>query len=104
MVFLEFFALFVCQPRVHRNGNAHGAWSDVGVSERGDVHLHVGTLRLSKRAKRIPLTGINPARVLGPKHYGPVQVLAGQALGSAIFGGLALWAAWRLTRQLGRTA
>jgi len=34
-------------------------------------------------------------------HYGPVQVLAGQALGTAVFGTLALWIAFRLTARLG---
>lgn len=36
-------------------------------------------------------------------HYGPVEVLAGQAAGSAIFGSLALLSAFWLTRQLRRT-
>lgn len=35
-------------------------------------------------------------------HYGPVEVLAGQAAGAALFGSLALWVAFRLTGQLGR--
>lgn len=34
-------------------------------------------------------------------HYGPVQVLAGQALGTAVFGALAMWVAFRLTASLG---
>lgn len=34
--------------------------------------------------------------------YGPVQVLAGQAAGAALFGSLALWAAFRLTHALTR--
>ncbi|CAN5146618.1 MATE family efflux transporter [soil metagenome] len=33
--------------------------------------------------------------------YGPIGVLAGQALGSAIFGSLAMFTAFRLTRRLG---
>ena len=33
--------------------------------------------------------------------YGPVQVLAGQALGTAVFGALAMWVAFRLTASLG---
>jgi putative MATE family efflux protein len=33
--------------------------------------------------------------------YGPVQVLAGQALGTAVFGALAMWVAFRLTARLG---
>ncbi len=36
-------------------------------------------------------------------HYGPVEVLAGQAAGSAIFGSLALLSAFWLTRQLRRS-
>ena len=55
-------------------------------------------------------TGFNWARAtLGTipfawwgSHYGPVQVLAGQAAGAALFGSLALWAAFRLTANLGR--
>jgi putative MATE family efflux protein len=55
-------------------------------------------------------TGFNWARAtLGTipfawwgSHYGPVQVLAGQAAGAALFGALALWAAFRLTANLGR--
>jgi putative MATE family efflux protein len=35
-------------------------------------------------------------------HYGPVEVLAGQALGTAVFGALALWIAFRLTASLGK--
>ena len=35
-------------------------------------------------------------------HYGPVEVLAGQAAGAALFGSLALWVAFRLTAGLGR--
>ena len=34
--------------------------------------------------------------------YGPVEVLAGQAAGAALFGSLALWVALRLTAGLGR--
>ena len=34
-------------------------------------------------------------------HYGPVQVLAGQAAGTAVFGVLAMWLAFRLTASLG---
>lgn len=34
-------------------------------------------------------------------HYGPVEVLAGQAAGAALFGSLALWVAFRLTGRLG---
>ena len=37
-------------------------------------------------------------------HYGPVQVLAGQAVGAAIFGSLALLMAFRLTSRLGAQA
>ncbi|MDP1999066.1 MAG: MATE family efflux transporter [Rhodoferax sp.] len=54
-------------------------------------------------------TGFNWARAtLGTlpfawwgSHYGPVEVLAGQAAGAALFGSLALYAAFRLTRRLG---
>jgi Na+-driven multidrug efflux pump len=35
--------------------------------------------------------------------YGPVQVLAGQAVGAAIFGSLALAAAFYVTNRLGRS-
>jgi putative MATE family efflux protein len=35
-------------------------------------------------------------------HYGAVEVLIGQAVGAALFGSLALWAAFRLTGRLGR--
>lgn len=34
--------------------------------------------------------------------YGPVQVLAGQAVGAVLFGSLAMWTAFRLTTRLGR--
>ena len=34
--------------------------------------------------------------------YGPVGVLAGQALGTAVFGALAMWMAFRLTARLGK--
>jgi putative MATE family efflux protein len=34
--------------------------------------------------------------------YGPVQVLAGQAVGAVLFGSLAMWTAFRLTARLGR--
>jgi Na+-driven multidrug efflux pump len=55
-------------------------------------------------------TGFNWARAtLGTipfawwgSHYGPVQVLLGQAAGAALFGSLALWVAFRLTARLGR--
>jgi putative MATE family efflux protein len=54
-------------------------------------------------------TGFNWARAtLGTlpfawwgSHYGPVEVLAGQAAGAALFGSLALYFAFRLTRRLG---
>ncbi len=36
--------------------------------------------------------------------YGPVEVLAGQAVGFVIFGSLSLWAAYRLTSRLGQVA
>ena len=36
--------------------------------------------------------------------YGPIEVLAGQAAGAALFGSLALWTAFRLTRELARNA
>lgn len=35
-------------------------------------------------------------------HYGPVEVLAGQAVGAALFGSVALAVAFRLTRRLGQ--
>jgi putative MATE family efflux protein len=37
-------------------------------------------------------------------HYGPVEVMGGQAAGAAIFGTVALIAAFRLTNRLGRSA
>lgn len=54
-------------------------------------------------------TGFNWARAtLGTlpfawwgSHYGPVEVLVGQAAGAALFGSLALYAALRLTQRLG---
>ena len=72
--------------------------------------LFVATATFNNLGHPLWSTGFNWARAtLGTipfawwgSHYGPVHVLAGQALGSAIFGSLALWAAWRLTRQLGR--
>lgn len=74
--------------------------------------LFVATATFNNLGRPLWSTGFNWARAtLGTipfawwgSHYGAVQVLAGQALGSAIFGSLALWAAWRLTRRLGRTA
>jgi hypothetical protein len=35
-------------------------------------------------------------------HYGPVEVLAGQAAGAALFGSLAMYVAFQPTRRLGQ--
>jgi Na+-driven multidrug efflux pump len=53
-------------------------------------------------------TGFNWARAtLGTipfawwgSQYGPVEVLAGQAVGFALFGSAAMWVAWKLTSAL----
>ena len=74
--------------------------------------LFVATATFNNLGRPLWSTGFNWARAtLGTipfawwgAHYGPVHVLAGQALGSALFGSLAIWAAWGLTRQLGRPA
>ncbi len=71
--------------------------------------LFVANAAFNNLGKPLWSTGFNWARAtLGTipfawwgAHYGPVQVMAGQALGSAIFGSLAIWTAWRLAARLG---
>jgi len=77
--------------------------------------LFVGALYVSNAAfnnlgRPLLSTGFNWARTtMGTipfawwgSHYGPIGVLAGQALGSAIFGTLAVVMAFRLTARLGQ--
>jgi Na+-driven multidrug efflux pump len=72
--------------------------------------LFVSNAAFNNLGRPLWSTGFNWARAtLGTipfawwgAHYGPVQVLAGQAVGAALFGSLALWAAFRLTGRLGR--
>lgn len=74
--------------------------------------LFVANAAFNNLGKPLWSTGFNWARsTLGTlpfawwgAHYGPVQVLAGQALGTTIFGALALWAAFGLTQRLGTAA
>jgi len=71
--------------------------------------LFVANAAFNNLGRPLWSTGFNWARAtLGTiplawwgAHYGPVQVLAGQALGTAVFGALALWIAFRLTANLG---
>jgi putative MATE family efflux protein len=70
--------------------------------------LFVANAAFNNLGKPLWSTGFNWARAtLGTipfawwgAHYGPVEVLAGQAAGTALFGGVALWAAFRLTASL----
>jgi putative MATE family efflux protein len=72
--------------------------------------LFVSNAAFNNLGRPLWSTGFNWARAtLGTipfawwgSHYGPVEVLAGQAAGAAVFGSLALWAAFRLTGRLGR--
>ena len=71
--------------------------------------LFVANAAFNNLGRPLWSTGFNWARAtLGTiplawwgAHYGPVQVLAGQALGTAVFGALAMWIAFRLTANLG---
>jgi Na+-driven multidrug efflux pump len=73
--------------------------------------LFVSNAAFNNLGKPLWSTGFNWARAtLGTipfawwgAQYGPVQVLAGQAVGAAIFGALALLFAFHLTAKLGRT-
>lgn len=72
--------------------------------------LFVANAAFNNLGRPLWSTGFNWARAtLGTipfawwgAHYGPVQVLAGQAVGAMLFGSLAMLAAFRLTAQLGR--
>lgn len=71
--------------------------------------LYVANAAFNNLGRPLWSTGFNWARAtVGTiplawwgAHYGPVQVLAGQALGTAVFGALAMWIAFRLTARLG---
>ena len=71
--------------------------------------LFVANAAFNNLGRPLWSTGFNWARAtLGTiplawwgAQYGPVQVLAGQALGTAVFGALAMWVAFRLTARLG---
>ena len=71
--------------------------------------LFVANAAFNNLGRPLWSTGFNWARAtLGTlpfawwgSHYGPVEVLAGQAAGAALFGSLALFVAFRLTRRLG---
>ncbi len=70
--------------------------------------LFVANTAFNNLGRPLLSTGFNWARAtLGTipfawygAQYGPIGVLAGQALGSAIFGSLALWWAFRLTAEI----
>lgn len=72
--------------------------------------LFVANAAFNNLGRPLWSTGFNWARAtLGTipfawwgAHYGPVEVLAGQAAGAVLFGSLALFAAFRLTARLGR--
>ena len=71
--------------------------------------LFVANAAFNNLGKPMWSTGFNWARAtLGTipfawwgAHYGPIEVMAGQAFGTAIFGTLALWSAFKLTDALG---
>jgi Na+-driven multidrug efflux pump len=71
--------------------------------------LFVANAAFNNLGKPLWSTGFNWARAtLGTipfawwgAHYGPIEVMAGQAFGTAIFGILALWSAFKLTDALG---
>jgi Na+-driven multidrug efflux pump len=73
--------------------------------------LFVANAAFNNLGRPLWSTGFNWARAtLGTipfawwgAHYGPVEVLAGQAAGAVIFGTLALACAFWLTRSLGET-
>lgn len=70
--------------------------------------LFVANAAFNNLGRPLWSTGFNWARAtLGTipfawwgAQYGPVEVLAGQAVGYALFGSAALWASWRLTTAL----
>jgi putative MATE family efflux protein len=70
--------------------------------------LFVANAAFNNLGKPLWSTGFNWARAtLGTipfawwgAHYGPIEVLAGQAAGTAIFGTLAMWSAFRLTANI----
>ena len=72
--------------------------------------LFVANAAFNNLGRPLWSTGFNWARAtLGTipfawwgAHYGPVEVLAGQAAGAVLFGSLSLFAAFRLTARLGR--
>lgn len=72
--------------------------------------LFVANAAFNNLGRPLWSTGFNWARAtLGTiplawwgARYGPVGVLAGQALGTAVFGTLAMWIAFRLTANLGK--
>lgn len=72
--------------------------------------LFVANAAFNNLGRPLWSTGFNWARAtLGTipfawwgAQYGPVQVLAGQAVGFVIFGALSLWAAFHLTARLGK--
>ena len=72
--------------------------------------LFVANAAFNNLGRPLWSTGFNWARAtLGTiplawwgARYGPVGVLAGQALGTAVFGALAMWMAVRLTSRLGK--
>jgi len=72
--------------------------------------LFVANAAFNNLGRPLWSTGFNWARAtLGTiplawwgARYGPVGVLAGQALGTAVFGALAMWMAVRLTSKLGK--
>lgn len=72
--------------------------------------LFVANAAFNNLGRPLWSTGFNWARAtLGTipfawwgAHYGPVQVLAGQAVGAMLFGSMAMLAAFRLTARLGR--
>jgi len=74
--------------------------------------LFVANAAFNNLGRPLLSTGFNWARAtMGTipfawwgSHYGPIGVLAGQAIGSAIFGTLAMVVAFRLTARLGQEA
>ncbi|MBY0464378.1 MAG: multidrug transporter [Burkholderiales bacterium] len=74
--------------------------------------LFVANAAFNNLGRPLWSTGFNWARAtLGTlpfawwgAHYGPIEVLAGQAAGAALFGSLALWTAFKLTHALARDA
>jgi len=83
------------------------SWLSAGFFFAGS--LFVANAAFNNLGRPLWSTGFNWARAtVGTiplawwgAHYGPVQVLAGQAVGTAVFGILAMWIAFRLTARLG---